>query len=346
MTINVLIIDDSAMVRKILTQELSKDIEIKVVGTAPDPYIGRDMIVSLKPDIIILDVEMPRMDGLTFLEKLMKHHPMPVIILSSLAQTGGEVALRALELGAVEVLCKPSASYSVGDMSLQLIDKIKTAVCIDITKLTQKTFSSNKRIVNNSALIKTTNKIIAIGASTGGTEALKELLTALPANMPPILIVQHMPQYFTKSFAERLNFICSLEVKEAEDQELATPGKVLIAPGNYHMALKRSGASYYVEVKTGPLVHHQRPAVDILFKSVSQYAGKNSIGVILTGMGKDGANGLLDMKNSGAYTIAQDEASCIVFGMPKEAIVLGAATKVESLQKIPFALVNLINNDK
>ena len=344
MTTKVLIIDDSAMVRKILTQEISRDSSLKVVGSAPDPYIGRDMIVELQPDVIILDVEMPRMDGLTFLEKLMKHYPLPVIILSSLAKQGGDVALRALELGATEVLCKPSASYSIGDMSHQLIDKIKAVSCIDVKRLKEKAPITISKPVNNLSMIKTTNQIIAIGASTGGTEALKQLLTALPANIPPIVIVQHMPQYFTKSFAERLNTMCPFEVKEAEDKELVTPGKALIAPGNYHMLLKRSGASYFVEIKNGPLVHHQRPAVDILFKSVAQYAGKNAIGVILTGMGKDGAEGLLDMKNQGAYTIAQDEASCIVFGMPKEAINMGAVMEVKPLSKIPQTLVKLLES--
>lgn len=345
MPIKVLIIDDSAMVRKILTQEISKDSTLEVVGTAPDPYIGRDMIVKLQPDVIILDIEMPRMDGLTFLEKLMKHKPMPVVILSSLAPKGSEVALRALELGATEVLCKPNAAYSVGDMSLQLIDKIKTAACVNVERLIKKNTYTVPKIVNSYAMLKTTNKVIAIGASTGGTEALKEVLTALPPNMPPIVIVQHMPQFFTKSFAERLNSLCALEVKEAENMEILSTGKALIAPGNYHMELKRSGASYYVEVKTGELVHHQRPSVEILFESTAKYAGKNSIGVILTGMGKDGAKGLLDMKNAGAYTIAQDEASCIVFGMPKEAISMGAAMKVESLHKIPQTLINLVKNE-
>jgi len=347
MTIKVLIIDDSAMVRKIFTQELSKDPEIQVVGSAPDPFIGRDKIVELKPDILILDVEMPRMDGLTFLEKLMKYQPMPVIIVSSLAKKGCEVAFRALELGAAEVMAKPGESYSVGDMSEQLIEKIKAVSKINVGRLTSRAaFSAiSQNRVNTGAMLKTTNKIIAIGASTGGTEALKEVLTALPANMPPIVIVQHMPQYFTKSFAERLNSLCVLEVKEAENGDLATPGKVLLAPGNKHMVLKRSGASYYVEVKDGPLVHHQRPAVEILFQSVAKYAGTNAIGVILTGMGKDGAKGLLDMRDAGAYTIAQDEASCIVFGMPKEAIALGGVMKVESLRRIPQVLVNLLKNE-
>jgi two-component system chemotaxis response regulator CheB len=343
MSIKVLIVDDSAMVRKILTQELSKDPEIEVVGAAPDPFIGRDKIVELNPDVLILDIEMPRMDGLTFLEKLMKHKPMPVIIVSSLAKKGCDVALRALELGAAEVMSKPGESYSVGDMSEQLAEKIKAVSKINpanlVAKINLSSVSSN--IQKSSSMIKTTNKIIAIGASTGGTEALKEVLTSLPGNMPPIVIVQHMPQHFTKSFADRLNTLCSLEVKEAENGDIAAPGKVLIAPGNKHMVFKRSGASYYVEIKDGPLIHHQRPAVEILFQSVAKYAGSNAIGVILTGMGKDGAKGLLEMKNAGAYTIAQNEESCIVFGMPKEAIALGGVMKIEHLNKIPQTLINL-----
>lgn len=343
MPIKVLIIDDSAMVRKILAQELNRDPEIEVVATAPDPYIGRDKIVELKPDVIILDIEMPRMDGLTFLEKLMKYKPMPVIIVSSLAKKGGDVALRALDLGAAEVLAKPGQSYSIGDMSEQLIEKIKAVSKINVSRLISTSITPAKPQVRNNALMKTTNKIIAIGASTGGTEALKEVMTALPANMPPILIVQHMPQYFTKSFADRLNELCLLEVKEAEDGDLATAGKALIAPGNKHMTLKRSGASYYVKIEDGPLIHHQRPAVEILFQSVAKYAGSNAIGVILTGMGKDGAQGLLEMRNAGAYTIAQDEASCIVFGMPKEAIALDAVMKIEPLSRIPCVLTELSN---
>lgn len=341
--IKVLIVDDSALVRKILTDELSMDSEIEVIGTAPDPYFAREKIVQLGPDVIILDIEMPRMDGLTFLEILMKHHPMPVIILSSLAQSGGEVALKALELGAIEVMAKPGAAYTVKDMSEQLIEKIKGVSGISMLKLRHENKETAETpLIRSSSLIKTTNKIIAIGASTGGTEAIKDVLTQLPAQMPPILITQHMPQYFTKSFAERLNTVCRLEVKEAEDRELATPGKVLIAPGNKHMVLKRSGATYYVEVKDGEMVFHQRPSVEVLFMSVARYAGRNSIGILLTGMGRDGAKGLLDMKEAGAYTIAQDEKSCVVFGMPKEAIALGAAMKIAHLSNIPRELMEAI----
>jgi two-component system, chemotaxis family, protein-glutamate methylesterase/glutaminase len=341
--IKVLIVDDSATVRKILSSELSKDPYIEVVGTAPDPYVARDKIVELRPDVLLLDIEMPRMDGLTFLEKLMKHYPMPVIIVSSLAKKGCEVAMKALELGAAEVMAKPGAAYTVKDMGEQLIEKIKAVSTI-------RNFNSNnsKSVASvakhsSSAMLKTTNKIIAIGASTGGTEAIKDIITQLPSDMPPILIVQHMPQHFTKSFANRLNSICDLEVKEAEDREPVTAGKVLIAPGNFHMVLKRSGASYFVEVKDGPLVFHQRPSVEVLFSSVARYAGTNSIGVILTGMGKDGAGGLLEMRQAGAFTIAQDEKSCVVYGMPKEAIEIEAAVKVAPLERIPQILLDAIN---
>jgi two-component system chemotaxis response regulator CheB len=341
--IKVLIVDDSALVRKIFSQELAKDPAIEVVGTAPEPYIARDKIVYLKPDVVILDIEMPKMDGLTFLEKLMEYYPMPVIIVSSLAQGSCDVALRALEIGAVDVMAKPGSSYSVQDLSEQLIEKIKAAAQMKRFKKTKRpdseTVVSRPPNPPSRALMKSTNKIIAIGASTGGTEAIKEVLVNLPGDMPPIIIVQHMPPIFTKSFADRLNSLCKLEVREATDQEILCPGKVLIAPGNYHMVLKRSGAQYYVEVKDGPLVFHQRPSVEVLFQSVATYAGPNAIGVIMTGMGGDGAKGLLEMKKAGAFTIAQDEASCIVFGMPKEAIQMGAAMQVAPLENVPQILM-------
>ncbi|HEX2944816.1 MAG TPA: chemotaxis response regulator protein-glutamate methylesterase [Clostridia bacterium] len=340
--IKVLIIDDSALVRKMLTMELSTDESVEVVGTAPDPFAARDLIIEKDPDVLILDVEMPRMDGLTFLERIIKYHPMPVIILSSLAKSGGEVAMKALEMGAAEVLAKPGASYSISDMSIQLIDRIKAVYGIKIgNRQTARVKPVITEKTTSHALFKTTNKVIAIGASTGGTEAIREILVRLPGDMPPIVIVQHMPQYFTRSFAENLNKLSRLYVKEAENNELLAPGKVLIAPGNYHMVLKRSGASYYVEVKDGPLVYYQRPSVEVLFKSVARYAGASSVGVILTGMGRDGADGLLEMKKAGAVTIAQDESSSIVFGMPREAIQIGAADKVVNLKDIPGILVKM-----
>lgn len=343
--IRVLVIDDSALVRKIVTEELSRDSTVEVVGTAPDPIVGRDKIVQLDPDVILLDIEMPRMDGLTFLEKLMRHRPMPVIIVSSLAKESSQVALRALELGAAEVLCKPGSSYSVRDMGEQLLFKIKAVASIRRDALMRRPGPCAAGRGRNapkgaaSALLKTTNRVIAIGASTGGTEAVREVLRRLPVDMPPVVIVQHMPQYFTRSFAERLNDSCSLEVREAEDGELLRPGKALLAPGNFHMILRRSGASYFVEIKDGPLVFHQRPSVEVLFSSVAKYAGSNALGVLLTGMGKDGAQGLLEMKDAGAWTIAQDERTCVVFGMPKEAIALGAVCETLPLERIAGAMV-------
>ncbi len=338
--IKVLIVDDSAMVRKVFSEQLAKDSEIEIVGTAPDPYIGRDKIVYLQPDVLILDIEMPRMDGLTFLEKLMRYYPMPVIIVSSLAKEGCEIALKALELGAIEVMAKPGAAYTVQDMSEQLIEKIKAVA--QVKKFKGQSWTAPAIRPVNLTQFKTTERIIAIGASTGGTEAIKDVLINLPAEIPPILIVQHMPEYFTKSYAERLDKLCKFEVKEAVDGDWATPGKALIAPGNRHMILKRSGARYYVEVKDGPLVYHQRPSVEVLFSSVAKYAGPNAVGIILTGMGRDGANGLLEMKNAGAFTIAQDENSCIVYGMPREAVALGAAMRIVALENIPQSLIEVL----
>jgi two-component system, chemotaxis family, protein-glutamate methylesterase/glutaminase len=339
--IKVLIVDDSAVVRKIFSEELSKYSDILVVGVAPDPYVARDKIVSLKPDVITLDIEMPRMDGLTFLRKLMKYYPLPTIIVSSLTPQGGKLTLEAMDIGAVDVIAKPNSAYSVGDMSAQLVEKIRAAARAKIIRreLTSESAGDTEPI---GALAQTSNKVIAIGSSTGGTEALKQVLTKMPPNSPGILIVQHMPANFTTAFAARLNDLCQISVKEAEDNDSVTPGTALLAPGNFHMILRRSGARYYVEIKTGPMVYHQRPAVDVLFKSTAKYAGANAIGVILTGMGADGAEGLLEMKKAGAATIAQDEKSCVVFGMPKEAIKLGAADKVVSLELIASEIIKMV----
>jgi two-component system chemotaxis response regulator CheB len=343
MPIKVLIIDDSAMIRKIFTQELSKDPEIEVVGAAPDPIVGRDMIVRLRPDVITLDIEMPRMDGLTFLEKLMTHYPMPVVVVSSLAQRGGDVALRAMELGAVEVLAKPGTAYSAGDMAEQLIVKVKAASHVKVFKpLTSKPATTTTAAL----MVRATNKIIAIGASTGGTEALREVLMRMPKGCPPIVIVQHMPQNFTKSFADRLNELCAIDVTEGVEGERLAPGKAIIAPGNKHMELRRSGALYYVALTDAPMMFHQRPAVEILFNSVAKYVGKNAVGAVLTGMGKDGAVGLLNMRNAGARTIAQDEKTSIVFGMPKEAIAVGGAELVKPLGSICQTLLDLCSDEK
>jgi two-component system chemotaxis response regulator CheB len=345
--IRVLIVDDSAIVRKIFTQELSKYPDIEVVGTAPDPYIARDKIVALKPDVITLDIEMPRMDGLTFLKKLMKYYPIPTIVVSSLTPKNSAMALEALEAGAVEVLAKPGGSYSVGDMSVQLVEKIRAAARARLLKAPSETPTVG--IVKEApklSLTQTTHKIIAMGASTGGTEALKAVLMQMPPTSPGIVIVQHMPPKFTQAFAERLNSLCQLTVKEAQNGDAVIPGVALIAPGNYHMVLKRSGARYYVEIKDGPLVCYQRPSVDVLFHSVARYAGPNAIGVIMTGMGRDGASGLLEMKKAGAKTIAQDEETCVVFGMPKEAIKLGAVDVVAPLQDIPKVILNMLQEDE
>jgi len=328
--IKVLIIDDSAMVRKVFTQVLENEEDIEVVGTAPDPIAGRDKIVYLKPDVIILDIEMPKMDGLTFLKKLMQHYPLPVIIVSSLAVEGSKSALTAVEYGAMEVLKKPGSSFSVKDMGEQLVEKVRAVYRAE----------KPKKIVSMNEIIKKpfekeiySNKIVAIGASTGGTEAIKNVLVRLPKKIPPILIVQHMPEGFTAAYAERLNSLCDFEVREARNGDKVEKNLVLLAPGNQHMVLKKSG-TYYVEVKDGPLVHHQRPAVEVLFKSVAMYAGKEAVGVILTGMGRDGAEGMLDMKKSGAYNIAQDESTSVVYGMPKEAYTIGAVDKVLPLDMI------------
>ncbi len=340
--IKVLIVDDSAIVRKIFSDHLSKEADFEVVGAAPDPFVARDKIVRLKPDVILLDIEMPRMDGLTFLKKLMHYYPLPVIIVSSLTPKGSKMALDAIEYGAVEVLSKPGGPYSVGDMTLQLKEKIRAAARVRIERVRNK-LSDLPIEPPIKILSETTQKLIAVGASTGGTEALKEVLVRLPSNIPGILIVQHMPAQFTKAFAERLNGLCQIEVREARDGDSVLNGQALIAPGNFHMILKRSGAKYYVNVKDGPMVHHQRPAVDVLFNSVAQYAGGNAIGVILTGMGSDGAQGMLKMKEAGARTIAQDEESCVVFGMPKEAIKLNAVDRVVPLEKIPNEIIQMVN---
>jgi len=340
--IKVLIVDDSAIVRKIFSEELSKYADMEIIGTAPDPFVARDKIVNLQPDVITLDIEMPRMDGLTFLKKLMKYHPVPTIIVSSLTPKGGKMTLEAMDIGAVDVISKPGSSYTVGDMSAQLADKIRAAARVRLTKVAPGDGIAPETLEPIRALTQTSHKVVVMGASTGGTEALKIVLSRMPPNSPGILVVQHMPANFTAAFAERLNGLCKISVREARNDDSVTPGTALIAPGNYHMILRRSGARYYVEVKTGPMVHHQRPAVDILFKSTAKYAGANAVGVIMTGMGADGAEGLMEMKRLGAATIAQDEKSCVVFGMPKEAIKLGAVDKVLPLDQIASEIVRMV----
>lgn len=331
--IRVLIVDDSAVVRQVLARELGRDPDVCVVGTAPDPFVARDKIVELNPDVVTLDVEMPRMDGITFLKKLMAHRPLPVIVLSSLTAQGSQTAIEAMSAGAVDVMCKPGTAISVEGLSPQLLAKIKLAAGARVGVRAENTQSVRL------SMTATTEKVLAIGASTGGVQALTEVLTAFPANAPGTVIVQHMPPKFTASFAQRLSTLCAVEVLEAKDGDSVIPGRVLIAPGGMHMLLKRSGAQYFVEVKAGPEVFHQRPSVEVLFNSVARYAGANAVGVLLTGMGADGAKGLLQMRQAGAHTIAQDEASSVVFGMPMEAIKCGAAVEVRPLADIARAML-------
>lgn len=345
--IRVLTVDDSALMRQVLAQLLSKDPDIEVIGSAPDPYVAREKIKSLNPDVITLDVEMPKMDGLTFLEKLMRGRPMPVVMVSSLTEAGCQTTLRALELGAVDFITKPKIDLQEGmeGQAQDLIAKIKAAAQAKVRsgKPAGHTAAPRATPLTSSAMIKTTDMIIAIGSSTGGTEAVKDVLEVLPPNTPPIIITQHMPERFTKSWADRMNQICRISVKEAEDGDSVLPGHALVAPGNYHMTLVRNGARYSVRINQGSPVNRHRPSVDVMFDSVARYAGGNSVGVILTGMGGDGAKGMLAMKQAGAHTIAQDEASCVVFGMPKEAIKLGGVDKILPLADIPGAVLTHVS---
>ena len=346
--IRILIVDDSAIVRKILTEALSGEIDMEVVGTAPDPYVARDKILALRPDVLTLDIEMPRMDGLTFLKKLMKFHPMPTVIISSLAQASCRAAVQALEYGAVDVLAKPGGPYSVGELSQTLASKIRAAASARVRR-TEPAPSPDPAVrpaVGLLPLLAGTpakwpaGTVFAIGASTGGTEAIASVLTRLPESSPGIVIAQHIPPVFSRAFANRLNEICALEVREAVDGDIVRPGLALIAPGDFHMVLRNSGGRYSVTVKTGPRVCYQRPSVDVLFSSVAEAAGKLAVGVLLTGMGKDGAQGLLQMRRSGARTIAQDEATCVVYGMPREAVELGAAMRVVPLTSVAQAMLS------
>ena len=374
--VKVLIVDDSALVRRLLTDALSKDREIQVVGSAPDPFIARNKILELNPDVITLDIEMPKMDGLTFLKVLMQYRPMPVIVISSLTQTGSQKALEALQLGAVDVFPKPSGSYSVCDDLTSLIEKIKAAAKtkikikrdsagIGVKQSVQAGETAGRNILDSGTNNSVANpgvlsvrvpstglvnqpqrfpdrgrrysikKVILIGASTGGTEAITQVLTALPKDLPGICIVQHIPAYFSAAFANRLNSMCALEVREAKSGDKVKPGLALVAPGGFHMLLKWQPDGYVVELNQGPPVHHQRPAVDVLFESaVKVGAAKDALAVIMTGMGSDGAAGMLKLHQNGAFTVAQDEASCVVFGMPKEAIKLGGVSKILNLSQI------------
>jgi two-component system chemotaxis response regulator CheB len=345
--IRVLIVDDSAVVRQTLREVLSSDPEIEVMATAGDPFVAAERISEEVPDVITLDIEMPRMDGLTFLKKLMSQHPIPVVICSSLAEEGAQSTFRALEYGAVEIVTKPrlGAKQFLEDSRITLCEAVKAAAGARLHLLRPRRAVEPKLTADailspaTHAMAETTEKVVVIGASTGGTEALKTLLETLPADTPGIVIVQHMPELFTRAFANRLDGLCAITVKEAESNDTVIRGRALIAPGNHHLLLKRSGARYYVEIKDGPLVCRHRPSVDVLFRSAARYAGQNAVGVILTGMGDDGARGMLEMKLAGAMTIAQDEASCVVFGMPKEAIKHDAVHKVLPLQAIAGAIL-------
>lgn len=338
--IKVLIVDDSAIVRKVLSKELSRKKGINVIGTAPDPYVARGKIVRLKPDVVTLDIEMPRMDGITFLKKLMQYYPLPVIIVSSLTDKGSQMAMEAFAAGAVDVIAKPGSAYSVEDMGDDLAQKIRDVAGAKIKAIAPSDIKQSKTI--SQALPATTNKLIAIGASTGGTEAIRRVITQFPENSPGILVVQHMPAQFTANFAQRLDNMSRIRVKEAKDGDTVTNGIALVAPGNYHMLLRRSGARYYVQIKDGPMIHHQRPAVDVLFSSVARYAGANALGIILTGMGSDGAAGIRAMKNAGSFNIAQDESSSVVYGMPKEAVKTGGIDLSLDLDAIgPAALKHI-----
>ncbi|MFB3776614.1 MAG: chemotaxis response regulator protein-glutamate methylesterase [Bryobacteraceae bacterium] len=336
--IRVLIVDDSAIVRKILSDAISGEPDMEVVGTAPDPFIARDKILALKPDVLTLDIEMPRMDGLTFLKKLMHHHPLPVIVISSLGQASCQATLDALRIGAVEVLAKPGGPYSVGELRLSLAGKIRAAA---VSRIRRPAPDSAAKPEPFTAATRSFDPatVIAIGASTGGTEAIQVVLTGMPARGPGIVITQHIPPVFSRAFADRLNQICPMEVKEACDGDSVIPGRALIAPGNFHMLLRKSAHGYSVQVKDGPQVCYQRPSVDVLFSSVAEAAGAKAVGALLTGMGSDGAQGMLRMKRAGARTIAQDEASSVVFGMPREAIRLGAADRVLPLTHIAGAIL-------
>ena len=350
--IRVLVVDDSAIVKKVLSASLSSEADIEVVGTAPDPFVARDKILTLKPDVITLDIEMPRMDGITFLRKLMAHHPLPVVIISSLSGPGCKAGIEALRAGAVEIMGKPAGPYSVGELGRALADKVRIAASskvvarramtaeVRVVRAIEET-SKRSSVNNESSSHDVANPsgtrpygLVAMGASTGGVEAIGRVLSALPAQIPPILITQHMPPLFTAQFAERLNTLCAFTVKEAADGDDVVPGRVLIAPGDFHMQVVRTHRGMKVQLDQGPAVCYQRPAVDVMFASVARGDSVGSLGILLTGMGADGARGLLAMRQAGSRTIAQDESSCVVFGMPREAIRAGAAEKILPLDNM------------
>ncbi|MEM9675202.1 MAG: chemotaxis response regulator protein-glutamate methylesterase [Bacteroidota bacterium] len=343
--IKVLVVDDSAVVRQSLTHVLNSDEAIEVISVASDPFVAVKKISKQVPDVITLDIEMPRMDGITFLQRIMSQHPIPVVIISSLTANGSELAIRALELGAVDIIQKNTLSVDTfSENAQQIIDIVKAAGKSVIRRKArfQQVHQAPVSKVKTSLTV-TSNKVIGIGASTGGTEAIKTVLEQMPIDCPGIVIVQHMPEIFTRSFAERLNSLCKIEVKEAKDGDSILRGRALIAPGNYHMEVRRSGSKYYVHVRSGESVNRHRPSVDVLFHSMAKHAGRNAVGMIMTGMGADGAKGLLAMHNVGAFTLAQDEKSSVVYGMPKEAVKLGAVDKVAALNMLAEHALASIN---
>lgn len=340
--IRVLVVDDSAVVREVLGRELSRFRDIEVVGAAPDPFIARDMIVRLEPDVMTLDVEMPRMDGITFLRKVMAHRPVPTIVVSSLTPMGGDMAMEALQAGAVDVLCKPGTAYSVGDLAPVLAEQVRAAAATKGRLAARKPASDPPKRLS---LTRTTDCVIALGASTGGTQALEAVLSALPANSPGIMVAQHMPPEFTRSFAARLDRVCAMEVREARQGDAVIPGVALVAPGNWHLELRRDGARYVATLHQGERRYYQRPAVDCLFESVADWAGRNAVAALLTGMGADGAEGLLKILEAGGRTIAQDEDTSVVWGMPGEAVRRGAAEDVLPLDGIAPRLLELASRD-
>lgn len=337
--IRVLLVDDSPVVRRVFAGAIAATPDMCVVGEAPDPYVARDRIVRDAPDVVVLDIEMPRMDGLTFLRKLMRHHPMPVVICSSLSVSGGEVALEAMASGAIEVICKPSQSYSVARVNADLVAAIRRAAEASTARRDGGEPRGRVRVTPTSL---DDGILVAIGASTGGTVAVEEILCRLPTGGPPIVIAQHMPEYITKPFAERLARVAGMDVREAVDGDWVDAGTVLVARGGKHLLVERAGRRYRACVKDGPLVTGHRPSVDVLFQSVARAAGASAVGVLLTGMGRDGARGLLAMRQAGAHTLAQDEATSVVFGMPKVAIELGAADEVVALSHVAERIVGAL----
>jgi two-component system chemotaxis response regulator CheB len=341
--IRVLVVDDSAVVRRMISEALGRDPEIEVVGTACDPYVARDLILQLEPDVLTLDIEMPRMDGLTFLKILQEHRPMPVIIVSSLTPAGSKIALRALELGAVDVVAKQSSAWNIGSLREQLSHRVKAAARARLSLLRPAAPTGAGAAAESSAGIQfSPRQLIVIGASTGGTEAVKNVLMRLPAELPGICIVQHIPPVFSRTFAERLNECCALEVREAAQGDEVRPGTALIAPGDFHMAVEWTASGYRVRLRQDPPIHFTRPAVDMLFNSAAQCAGRHAVGVLLTGMGRDGAQGMQQLKAAGATNLAQNEATCVVYGMPRAAVELGAVDRVLPLDLIPHAIIHAL----